>query len=64
VAIVREYTVQGDRPAAGARVIVHDDCYAGASAEELARIREDVARVIRRIDYNRQLRELEKGGKS
>lgn len=43
---------------------MHDDCYAGASAEELARIREDVARVIRRIDFNRQLRELEKGGKS
>ena len=61
---MREYTVQGDRPAAGARVIVHDDCYAGASAVARARICEDVARVIRRIDYNHQLRELEKGGKT
>ena len=54
MAVVREYTVAGERRGAGARVVVMDDCYSGISAEELARRRMEVARIIRKIDAEAQ----------
>jgi len=54
MAVVREYTITGKRRGAGARVVVMDDCYRGISAEELARRRLEVARIIRKIDAEAQ----------
>ena len=53
MAIVREITAPN-----GVRMRVHDDCYAGISAEELARRKRQISEAILRIDYNWQLREM------
>ena len=60
MAVIRDYIITEDRLGKGARVIVRDDCYRDASPEELARRRAEAARVIRRIDFNAQLRALAK----
>lgn len=59
MAVIREYTVPEGRLSAGARITVRDDCYAGIGAEELARRREAIARIIRKIDMDAQARERE-----
>lgn len=53
MAIVKDYIAPN-----GVRVRVDDDCYAGISAEELARRKREVSEAILAIDRSVQLREM------
>lgn len=53
MAIVKDYIAPN-----GVRVRVDDDCYAGISAEELARRKREVSEAILAIDRAVQLREM------
>ena len=53
MALVRELVTSN-----GVHVEIHDDCYAGVSAEELERRKRHMYETIARVDRNIQLREI------